>query len=154
MRARLRLGLLLVTLGMTAVVAACDASAAVPTRPPISAANAIATATVKAGGTPGGAAGVVNGSPGAQLFAAQGCSGCHMIKGQGGAIGPDQSTIGTTAATRKPGMSAEDYIRESIINPGAFVVPNYQNGVMPATYGQTLSQDQLNQLVQYLLEQK
>jgi mono/diheme cytochrome c family protein len=150
MRSRLRIGLLFVTLGLTAVAAACDASAAVPTRQPIPAANVIATATVKAGGTPGGA----NGSPGAQLFAAQGCSGCHMIKGQGGVVGPDQSTIGTTAGTRKPGLSAEDYIRESITNPGAFVVPGYQNGVMPATYGQTLTQDQLNMLVQYLLEQK
>jgi mono/diheme cytochrome c family protein len=145
---------MLAALGMTVVAAACSASAAAPTRSPISAANAIATATVKAGGTPGGAAGAANGSPGAQLFAAQGCSGCHIVKGQGGAIGPNLSTIGTVAGTRKPGMSAEDYIRESVTNPNAFVVPTFQPGVMPGTYGQTLSQDQLNQLIQYLLEQK
>jgi mono/diheme cytochrome c family protein len=153
MTARLRNGLLFASLGLTLLIAACSASAATPTRPPIQAANVIATATVKAGGTPGGAP-APGGSPGAQLFAAQGCSGCHMINGQGGAVGPNLSRIGTEAATLKPGMSAEDYIKESIQNPNAFVVQGYQAGVMPGTYGQTLSQDQLNQLVQYLLEQK
>lgn len=154
MATRLRIGLLFVALGLTLLAAACGGGApATPTRPAISAASVIATATVKAGGTPGGnpAAG---GSPGAQLFVAQGCNGCHIIKGQGGAIGPNLSTIGAQAATRKPGMSAEAYLRESIVNPNAFVVSGYQAGVMPATYSQTLSSEQLDQLVAYLLEQK
>jgi mono/diheme cytochrome c family protein len=154
MTARLRTGLLSASLGLTLLAAACGGTpAATPTRPAISAANVIATATVKAGGTPGGAP-AAGGSPGAQLFAAQGCNACHMVKGQGGAVGPNLSTIGTQAATRKPGMSAADYLRESIINPNAFIVQGYQAGVMPGTYGQTLSNEQLDQLVAYLLEQK
>ncbi|MCC6629890.1 MAG: cytochrome c [Chloroflexi bacterium] len=154
MTPRLRCGLLLTTLVLAGLAAACAAEAAQPTRAGVPPANVIATATVKAGGTPGGAADGGGANPGAQLFAAQGCSGCHTIKGQGGAVGPNLSTEGTTAATRKPGTSAKDYITESIVNPGAFVVPGYTAGVMPGTYGQTLTKDQIEQLVDYLLEQK
>jgi mono/diheme cytochrome c family protein len=110
-----------------------------------------AAVLVQQGATAGGA-GAAGGSRGAQLFTANGCSGCHQIKGQGGTIGPNLSTIGTTAAERKPGMSAEEYLRESITNPSAFVVQGYQAGVMPA-FAQ-LSADDLKALVDYLLEQK
>jgi mono/diheme cytochrome c family protein len=99
----------------------------------------------------GGAA--ADGSRGAQLFSANGCVGCHQVKGQGGTIGPSLNTIGTQAATRKPGVSAEEYIRESIVNPAAFVGSGFQTGVMPTTFSQ-LSQDDLKALVDYLLEQK
>jgi hypothetical protein len=77
-----------------------------------------------------------------------------MIDGQGGVIGPDQSTIGTTAATRKPGMDAAAYIRESIVDPNAFVVSGYQPGLMPPNFGQLMTPEQIDQLVNYLLEQK
>ena len=153
MTARLRNGLLAASLGLTLLAGACAEGKTTPTRAPISAANVIATATVRAGGVPGGVP-TGGGSPGAQLFAAQGCAACHVVQGQGGAIGPSLIGIGTQAATRKPGMSAEDYIRESIVNPGAFVVSGFQNGLMPATFGQSLSKEQQDLLVQYLLEQK
>ena len=61
--------------------------------------------------------------------------------------------IGTDAASRKPGMSAQDYIHESIVNPNAFVVSGYQPGVMPGTFG-SLPPADIDALVQYLLEQK
>jgi mono/diheme cytochrome c family protein len=98
-----------------------------------------------------GGGGGTGGSPGAQLFAAKGCAACHQIGGQGGTIGPNLTNIGTQAATRKPGMSAEDYIRESITNPNAFVVQGFQAGVMPQI---PLTPEELNTLVQYLMEQK
>ena len=88
---------------------------------------------------------------GARLFETKGCAACHQIGGQGGTIGPNLTNIGTQAATRKPGMSAEDYIRESIQNPGAFVVQGFQAGVMPTI---PLTPDELNTLVQFLMEQK
>jgi mono/diheme cytochrome c family protein len=147
---RRRAGLLVASVGLLVAIAACGGGTPTPTRPPISAANVGATATAKAGGTASGP----NGSPGAQLFTAQGCIGCHMVKGQGGVVGPNLSTIGTVAATRKPGMDAAAYIRESIVNTNAFVVPGFQPNVMPATFGQTLTPEQIDQLVNYLLEQK
>jgi hypothetical protein len=52
-------------------------------------------------------------------------------------------------------MSAEAYIEESIIDPGAFVRPNCPNGpcpagVMPQTYGETLTDSQISTIVSYL----
>jgi mono/diheme cytochrome c family protein len=148
---RRRAGLLAACVGLLVAIAACGGAATpTPTRPPISAANVGATATAKAGGVASGP----NGSPGAQLFNAQGCIGCHMVKGQGGVVGPNLSTIGTVAATRKPGTDAAAYIRESIVNTNAVVAPGFQPNVMPATFGQTLTPEQVDQLVNYLLEQK
>jgi hypothetical protein len=64
------------------------------------------------------------------------------------------STIGTVAASRKPGMDAAAYVRESITNTNAFVVQGFQPNVMPTTFGQTLNAEQIDQLVNFLLEQK
>ncbi|MCC6628112.1 MAG: cytochrome c [Chloroflexi bacterium] len=98
------------------------------------------------GGTPS-----AGGGQGAQLFAANGCAGCHQVGGQGGTIGPNLSNIGTTAATRVPGKSAEEYIRESITSPNAHVVQGYTAGLMPVM---PLQPADLDALVKYLAEQK
>jgi len=49
------------------------------------------------------------------------------------------------------GLSAEEYLLQSITAPGAFVVENYQD-VMPKDYGETLSEDEVNGLVTFILE--
>ncbi|MBI2849023.1 MAG: cytochrome c [Chloroflexi bacterium] len=87
---------------------------------------------------------------GQAVYQRSGCSGCHKIKGEGGSVGPDLSTVGTTAATRKAGMSASDYLRESQTNPGAFVVSGFQN-IMPPT---SVSGVDLDDLIAYLLSLK
>lgn len=147
---RLRAGLLTGCVGLSLVVAACAQAEVVPTRPPISAANVIATQTARTGGVPAPAPG--GGSAGAQLFQSNGCIACHMVGGQGGAVGPNLSKIGADAATRKPGTDAAAYIRESIVNPNAFLAPGYQAGLMPA-FAQFPPAD-LDALVEYLAEQK
>ncbi len=91
---------------------------------------------------------------GRQVFTSRGCGGCHTIQGiSTGTVAPNLSQIGTVAATRKEGMSAEDYIRESILNPDAFVVEGYQP-IMPKNFGDQLSQQELDDLVAFLLAQK
>jgi hypothetical protein len=50
-------------------------------------------------------------------------------------------------------MSAEEYIRQSILDPGAFVVPGYQDS-MPRDLGRDLSPTDLDALVAYLLSLK
>jgi hypothetical protein len=52
------------------------------------------------------------------------------------------------------GVSAEDYIRNSILNPNAFVVEGYQSNVMPQNYGQQLSNQELDDLLEFLLAQE
>ncbi len=92
------------------------------------------------------------------VFNQGGCGACHHIPGVPGAVGqvgPDLSTLGAEAASRRPGYSGEDYIRASILDPNAFVVPDCPLGdclpnVMPASYDQTLSPDDLEKMVSYL----
>jgi hypothetical protein len=64
------------------------------------------------------------------------------------------SNIGTVAATRKPGMDAEAYIRESLLQPSAYVVPGFPDGQMPTVLGTRLTTQQQNDLVAYLLSLK
>jgi len=78
------------------------------------------------------------------------CASCHQIAADGGGVGPPLGHIGTAAASRKPGTSAEDYIRESIRDPGAYVVPGYPDS-MPRGVDRGLSQEDYDDLVQYLL---
>ena len=88
------------------------------------------------------------------------CYQCHLIKGIPGAtgvIGPELSHIGSDAATRKPGLSAEEYIRESIQDPEAFVaegVPRSLPGLMTKAITAGLTDEQVDALVTFLLEQK
>lgn len=101
----------------------------------------------------GGGAAAGGGSKGAQLFNSSGCAGCHKIKGQGIATtGPDLTGIKSVAGTRKPGTDANAYLRESITNPNAVVVQGYQQGLMPATFGQSLKPEDIDALVEYMLE--
>ena len=91
-------------------------------------------------------------------FAAGGCVACHSIKGVGGGqatIGPPLFQTGAIAADRRPGPTPEAYIEESILDPGAFIMPNCPTGpclegVMPQTFGETLTADQLATIVDYL----
>ncbi len=85
------------------------------------------------------------------LFVSKGCVACHTIQEiptARGNIGPNLSTLGREAPNMKPGMSAQDYIRESILTPGAFLVPGFQN-LMPSFQGQ-FTPEQLDALVDYL----
>ncbi len=72
-------------------------------------------------------------------------------------LGPDLTHIGTDAETRKPGVSAEDYIRESIKDPEAFVAEGVERataGLMLASVTANLTDGQVDALVEFLLEQK
>lgn len=92
---------------------------------------------------------------GEQIFVSSGCGGCHTIEGVSyGEVGPNLTQIGEVAATRKADLSAEEYIRESILNTNAYIVDGYQENIMPQNYDQQLSQSDLDDLVTYLLAQQ
>jgi len=79
--------------------------------------------------------------------------------GGAGQIGPNLNQIGSVAATRVAGETAEEYIRTSIIKPNAYIVPQCPAGacpanVMPQTFGSSLSEAELTALVTYLSNQK
>jgi mono/diheme cytochrome c family protein len=90
---------------------------------------------------------------GRQLYRQLDCGRCHVVDGEGGRLGPELSHIGAVAGDREPGASAEDYIRESILSPGSYVVPGY-NDVMPRGLARRLSQGELDALVLYLVSHR
>ena len=92
---------------------------------------------------------------GEQVFATASpltCSTCHSIDGATG-LGPSLQGIATTAETRVPGLSAEEYITQSIMDPNAFVVDGFPSGLMPQNYGETLTTQDIANVVVFLLSQ-
>jgi mono/diheme cytochrome c family protein len=90
---------------------------------------------------------------GKQIYRQKGCASCHQIGSDGGTIGPPLTHIGTVAATREPAKGAADYLRESILDPGAYIVPGYPDS-MSRGLGRGLSAEDLDDLITYLLTLK
>lgn len=95
------------------------------------------------------------------LFTKFGCIGCHTLDAAkaAGQVGPNLNGIGTNAGTRIPGVTAEEYIRQSILTPNAFIAPKCPggacpSGVMPQDFSTRISPTELDTLVNFLLEQK
>jgi cytochrome c oxidase subunit II len=92
---------------------------------------------------------------GKALFTANGCNSCHTLSDASatGTVGPNLNNVVSDAAKYgKPlGENTEQYITQSIKDPGAFTVPGFPKGVMPATFGQSLTAQQLDTLVKYLV---
>jgi cytochrome c oxidase subunit 2 len=91
-------------------------------------------------------------SGGLAVFQKNGCGSCHTFTpaGSTGTIGPNLDHLKTYAAQANRG-SLTAFIKESIVNPGAYIQHGYQNQ-MPAIFGQQIPANQLDQLVQYLAE--
>ena len=68
---------------------------------------------------------------GEEIYKTKGtCEICHRI-GQKGTRAPDLAGVGSRAAKMKSGMSAKQYLIESLINPNAIIVEGYPP-IMPA----------------------
>src|SRR5262245_32706299 len=69
---------------------------------------------------------------GEEIYKTKGtCEVCHRI-GQKGTRAPDLAGIGSRAGRTKPGMNGKQYIIESLLSPGAFIVEGYPP-IMPAS---------------------
>ena len=94
------------------------------------------------------------GDPGAAVFASAGCGGCHAFTpaGTSGAIGPNLDNL--VADAKKAGEDPAAYVKESIVDPDKILAPGYAAGVMPASYGDSLSAKEIDALVKYLAAAK
>lgn len=83
-----------------------------------------------------------------------GCGTCHSLTPDEVVVGPSMAGIASRAGDRVAGQSAEEYIRESILNPDVYLVEDFPAGTMPQVWGDELSTEQLDQIVAYLLTLK
>jgi mono/diheme cytochrome c family protein len=85
-----------------------------------------------------------------------GCQACHSLDGSeqtvGFVIAPTWQGISGRAGDRVPGLSAEEYLRESIVDPAAYIVEGYSDN-MPKGYRFLLSEEDIDSLVAFLLTQ-
>lgn len=91
---------------------------------------------------------------GAELFTqsiggAPACSTCHTLDGST-LVGPSLQGFSAVAGTRIQGVSAEDYIHNSIVRPAEFLVSGFGN-TMYNQFQQKLTPQQLADLIAYLL---
>ena len=85
---------------------------------------------------------------GKAVFDANGCGSCHTFQpaGSKGKVGPDLDKLAQYA--QAAGKPLDEFIRESIVDPGAYAEKGFPQGVMPPF--SNLSEDDLNALVDYL----
>jgi cytochrome c oxidase subunit 2 len=88
---------------------------------------------------------------GAAVFKNNGCGSCHTLTAAGASatIGPDLDKLQQYA--KEAGQPLEAFARTSVVDPNAYIQPHYPKNVMPQTFGTSLSKQQLNSLVQYLI---
>lgn len=83
-----------------------------------------------------------------------GCITCHSLEPGVIIIGPSVAGIASQAGSMVPGMSAEEYLKQSIVDPNAYLVEGFPMDTMPPVWGSRLSEKQVNDLVAYMLTLK
>ena len=88
---------------------------------------------------------------GKALFVDNGCGACHALQAakSTGKIGPDLDKLPDEA--QQAGQPLEQFVRESIVKPDAYVEKGYPANVMPKNFA-SLPKEQLDSLVTYLVE--
>ena len=98
---------------------------------------------------------------GVDAYLAQGCTGCHGLPDSPAenhlGVGPHLGNIANVGADRVPGMSAEQYIYESILDPNAFIVeecplgPCVEPSQMRMDYPDVLTEQGMADLIAYYM---
>ena len=86
----------------------------------------------------------------------RGCSICHSLDGSVSTnpqfAAPSFQGISERAGDRVPGLSAVEYLRQSIVDPSAYVVEGFED-FMPKSFGILISEEDIDNLVAFLLTQ-
>ena len=85
---------------------------------------------------------------GEKVFLNNQCSVCHST-GTNRVTGPGLEGLFARAESRGTGQTAEEYVRTSIIDPGAFVVDGFPNA-MPEGFGFFIPESDIQDLIAYL----
>lgn len=102
---------------------------------------------------------VTGDEPITEIFSKAGCAVCHTVPGIPGAdgrVGPPL-LLGATGPLRLAdplyrghAETVHQYVIESVVEPGVFVVPGYPANTMPVWYGAKLSALALEKIASYL----
>ncbi len=79
------------------------------------------------------------------------CTICHSTERGVDDVGPSLYGLADRAGTTVAGLDAEAYLRQSILDPDAYVVEGWPAGQMLPIYEDRLTPEQLDALIQYLL---
>jgi len=89
---------------------------------------------------------------GKTVATANGCVACHTIDGKA-SVGPTWKGLAGSSRDLADGskVTVDDaYLKESITQPNAKLVKGFAANVMPATFGNTLKPEQVDQIVAYI----
>ena len=78
------------------------------------------------------------------------CSACHSTSPGVTIVGPTLAGIATRAGETVSGLDARAYLEQSILDPGATLTEGFKN-LMPDTYGKSISEENLDALITYML---
>ena len=95
-----------------------------------------------------------NVAAGKTVFTSSSCGGCHTFTAAGsfGNVGPNLDTALVTDAAADGNMALDAFIRESIVDPNAYIAQGpYSSGIMTATFGTSLTPTQIDDLVAFIL---
>ena len=85
---------------------------------------------------------------GQRLFL-ENCAACHAADNDLVIVGPSLAGIRNRAGERVAGQDAHNYILDSILDPAKFVNEGFTD-LMPRTFGDTLTAEELEALIAYL----
>jgi cytochrome c oxidase subunit 2 len=119
------------------------------TSTPVSTPTSTPPPSSSGGGTSTGAAG--NPDNGKTIFTGSGgCGGCHTLAAAGtsATVGPSLDDLSKSA--QDAGQPLDAFIKTSIVDPSAYVAPDFPDGVMPTNFGTTLSASDIDDLVAFI----
>jgi cytochrome c553 len=81
------------------------------------------------------------------------CIDCHpaTVGGQVAIMGNNLSNIGNRAAQTVPGQDAQAYLREAILEPDKYLAGGFQEGIHYREYSRLLSDQDVEDLIAYML---
>lgn len=86
-----------------------------------------------------------------QIGEAPGCASCHSVQADQVIVGPSLTGIGLRAENQVEGLTAEEYLHQSILEPDAYVVEGFAPGVMYQEFEDVLTDEQIYDLEAFLL---